>query len=98
MPTTEEWSPDPVSPYGVAKLAAERYCVSFSRVYESFESVVLRFPAGHSRFCFLRRVRMIGGEDGRGQPQNEDGNRDDCLFGAFGTPDGFPPDGSVTDG
>ncbi len=43
MPTTEEWSPDPVSPYGVAKLAAERYCVSFSRVYESFESVVLRY-------------------------------------------------------
>ena len=43
MPTTEESPPDPVSPYGVAKLAAERYCVSFSRVYESFESVVLRY-------------------------------------------------------
>jgi nucleoside-diphosphate-sugar epimerase len=43
MPTTEESAPDPVSPYGVAKLAAERYCVSFSRVYESFESVVLRY-------------------------------------------------------
>jgi UDP-glucose 4-epimerase len=43
MPTTEDWPPDPVSPYGVAKLAAERYCVSFSRVYESFESVVLRY-------------------------------------------------------
>src|SRR5438876_8404345 len=36
-------SPDPISPYGVAKLAAERYCISFSRVYESFESVVLRY-------------------------------------------------------
>ena len=35
--------PDPISPYGVAKLSAERYCVSFSRVYESFESVVLRY-------------------------------------------------------
>ena len=34
---------DPISPYGVAKLAAERYCVSFSRVYESFETVVLRY-------------------------------------------------------
>ena len=34
---------DPISPYGVAKLAAERYCVAFSRVYESFESVVLRY-------------------------------------------------------
>src|SRR5713101_4740189 len=43
MPTTEDSVPDPISPYGVAKLAAERYCVSFSRVYESFESVVLRY-------------------------------------------------------
>jgi nucleoside-diphosphate-sugar epimerase len=43
MPTREEMPVDPVSPYGVAKLAAERYCVSFSRVYESFESVVLRY-------------------------------------------------------
>ena len=43
MPTPEESPPDPISPYGVAKLAAERYCVSFSRVYESFESVVLRY-------------------------------------------------------
>ncbi len=43
LPTTEETAPDPISPYGVAKLAAERYCVSFSRVYEPFESVVLRY-------------------------------------------------------
>jgi nucleoside-diphosphate-sugar epimerase len=43
MPTTEDLPVDPISPYGVAKLAAERYCVSFSRVYESFESVVLRY-------------------------------------------------------
>jgi UDP-glucose 4-epimerase len=43
LPTSEDAAPDPVSPYGVAKLAAERYCVSFSRVYESFESVVLRY-------------------------------------------------------
>ncbi len=43
LPVTEETPPDPLSPYGVAKLAAERYCVSFSRVYESFESVVLRY-------------------------------------------------------
>ena len=27
----------------MAKLAAERYCVSFSRVYHSFETVVLRY-------------------------------------------------------
>jgi UDP-glucose 4-epimerase len=43
LPTSEDSPPDPISPYGVAKLAAERYCVSFSRVYESFESVVLRY-------------------------------------------------------
>src|SRR5262245_33910064 len=42
-PTREESPADPLSPYGVAKLAAERYCVSFSRVYESFETVVLRY-------------------------------------------------------
>jgi UDP-N-acetylglucosamine/UDP-N-acetyl-alpha-D-glucosaminouronate 4-epimerase len=43
LPTSEAEPPDPISPYGVAKLAAERYCVSFSRVYESFETVVLRY-------------------------------------------------------
>jgi nucleoside-diphosphate-sugar epimerase len=43
LPVTEELAPDPLSPYGVAKLAAERYCVAFSRVYESFESVVVRY-------------------------------------------------------
>jgi UDP-glucose 4-epimerase len=43
LPRTEEMPPDPISPYGVAKLAAERYCVSFSRVYQGFESVVLRY-------------------------------------------------------
>jgi UDP-N-acetylglucosamine/UDP-N-acetyl-alpha-D-glucosaminouronate 4-epimerase len=43
MPTTESSPPDPISPYGVAKLAAERYCMAFSRVYEPFETVVLRY-------------------------------------------------------
>jgi UDP-N-acetylglucosamine/UDP-N-acetyl-alpha-D-glucosaminouronate 4-epimerase len=43
LPRTESMPTDPISPYGVAKLAAERYCVSFSRVYEEFESVVLRY-------------------------------------------------------
>ena len=43
LPTSEDQPPDPLSPYGVAKLAAERYCISFSRVYDSFESVVLRY-------------------------------------------------------
>ena len=43
LPLTEEMAADPISPYGVAKLAAERHCVSFSRVYHRFESVVLRY-------------------------------------------------------
>src|SRR5881398_2355591 len=43
LPTLESTPPDPISPYGVAKLAAERYCISFSRVYHSFETVVLRY-------------------------------------------------------
>jgi nucleoside-diphosphate-sugar epimerase len=43
LPTREDCPPDPISPYGVAKLAAERYCISFSRVYESLETVVLRY-------------------------------------------------------
>ncbi len=42
LPLKESMPPDPISPYGVAKLAAERYCVSFSRVYE-LETVVLRY-------------------------------------------------------
>ncbi|HEY6017267.1 MAG TPA: NAD-dependent epimerase/dehydratase family protein, partial [Gaiellaceae bacterium] len=43
LPADEGMPVDPISPYGVAKLAAERYCVSFSRVYHSFETVVLRY-------------------------------------------------------
>jgi UDP-glucose 4-epimerase len=42
LPRREEAAPDPDAPYGVAKLAAERYCVSFSRVYE-LETVALRY-------------------------------------------------------
>src|ERR671930_2588806 len=43
LPTAESTPTDPISPYGVTKLAAERYCISFSRVYHSFEAVVLRY-------------------------------------------------------
>jgi UDP-N-acetylglucosamine/UDP-N-acetyl-alpha-D-glucosaminouronate 4-epimerase len=43
LPRTEAMPADPISPYGVAKLAAERYCVSFARVYHGFETVVLRY-------------------------------------------------------
>jgi UDP-glucose 4-epimerase len=43
LPTRENERLDPISPYGAAKLAAERYCAAFSRVYEAFETVVLRY-------------------------------------------------------
>jgi UDP-glucose 4-epimerase len=43
LPVTEDLAPDPISPYGVGKLAAERYCISFSRIYDRFESVVVRY-------------------------------------------------------
>jgi UDP-glucose 4-epimerase len=42
LPLAETARPDPISPYGVAKLAAERYCVSFSRVYP-IETIALRY-------------------------------------------------------
>jgi UDP-glucose 4-epimerase len=42
LPRIESAHPDPISPYGVSKLAAERYCVSFSRVY-ALETVALRY-------------------------------------------------------
>jgi UDP-glucose 4-epimerase len=42
LPRVETQNPDPISPYGVSKLAAERYCVSFSRVY-GLETVALRY-------------------------------------------------------
>ena len=42
LPRTESQQPDPISPYAVAKLAAELYCVSFHRVY-GIETVALRY-------------------------------------------------------
>src|SRR5213082_2410139 len=42
LPRVETENPDPISPYGVSKLAAERYCVSFARVYP-LETVALRY-------------------------------------------------------
>ena len=42
LPRTESQLPDPISPYAVAKLAAERFCTSFSRVY-GMEIVSLRY-------------------------------------------------------
>jgi UDP-N-acetylglucosamine/UDP-N-acetyl-alpha-D-glucosaminouronate 4-epimerase len=42
LPRAETASPNPISPYGVAKLAAERFCVSFHRVY-GLETLALRY-------------------------------------------------------
>ena len=42
LPRRENQHTDPISPYGVSKLAAERYCVAFSRVYQ-LETVALRY-------------------------------------------------------
>jgi UDP-glucose 4-epimerase len=42
LPKNEAMSPDPISPYAVAKLASERYMISFSRCYQ-LETVSLRY-------------------------------------------------------
>jgi UDP-glucose 4-epimerase len=42
FPRVEGQAPNPISPYAVAKLAAERFCVSFFRVY-GLETVALRY-------------------------------------------------------
>jgi UDP-N-acetylglucosamine/UDP-N-acetyl-alpha-D-glucosaminouronate 4-epimerase len=73
LPRTEEMAPDPISPYGVAKLAAERYCVSFSRVYEGLETVVLRYfnvfgprQSPHSQYAAVVPLFLTAIE--RGEP------------------------------
>jgi UDP-glucose 4-epimerase len=43
LPRSESAPVDPIAPYAVAKLAAESYCVSFSRVYGGLETVCLRY-------------------------------------------------------
>jgi UDP-glucose 4-epimerase len=72
LPVTEDQPPDPLSPYGVAKLAAERYCVSFSRVYESFETVVVRYfnvfgprQSPHSQYAAVIPLFITGIAEGR---------------------------------
>ncbi|MSO57781.1 MAG: NAD-dependent epimerase/dehydratase family protein [Thermoleophilia bacterium] len=42
FPRVETAAPNPLSPYAVAKLAAERFCVTFHRVY-GLETVALRY-------------------------------------------------------
>jgi len=42
FPRVESQAPNPISPYAVAKLAAERFCVSFFRIY-GIETLALRY-------------------------------------------------------
>ncbi|GAB4474004.1 MAG: SDR family oxidoreductase [Anaerolineae bacterium] len=42
LPKVETMTPNPISPYGVAKLAAEKYCQVFYQVY-GLETVALRY-------------------------------------------------------
>jgi UDP-glucose 4-epimerase len=42
FPRVETQMPNPISPYAVAKLAAERFCVAFHRIY-GLETVALRY-------------------------------------------------------
>jgi UDP-glucose 4-epimerase len=79
LPVTEGLALDPISPYGVAKLAAERYCVSFSRVYERFESVVVRYfnvfgprQSPHSQYAAV--IPLFIDAIGAGQPIRIDGD------------------------
>jgi UDP-glucose 4-epimerase len=81
LPRVETQNPDPISPYGVSKLAAERYCVSFSRVYP-LETVALRYfnvfgpnqdPSSQYAAVVPRFVTAIA--DGRPVPIYGDGGQ-----------------------
>jgi UDP-glucose 4-epimerase len=72
LPRTEDQLPEPISPYAVAKLAAERFCVSYTRVY-GLETVALRYfnvfgprqdPASQYAAVVPRFIRAIA----TGQP------------------------------
>jgi len=78
LPVTERTPPDPISPYGVAKLAAERFCVSFSRVY-TLETVVLRFfnvfgPRQSPVSQYAAVVPLFVTAIGRGEPVTIEGD------------------------
>jgi UDP-glucose 4-epimerase len=81
LPRVETQNPDPISPYGVSKLGAERYCVSFSRVY-GLETVALRYfnvfgpnqdPSSQYAAVVPRFITAIA--DGRPVPIYGDGNQ-----------------------
>src|SRR5262249_51570150 len=80
LPVTEQTPPDPISPYGVAKLAAERFCVSFSRVYD-LETVALRFfnvfgPRQSPLSQYAAVVPLFVTSIGRGEPITIEGDGD----------------------
>ncbi|MFN2628774.1 MAG: NAD-dependent epimerase/dehydratase family protein [Gaiellaceae bacterium] len=81
LPRGETQHPDPISPYAVSKLAAERYCVSFSRVYE-LEAVALRYfnvfgpnqdPTSQYAAVVPRFIAAV--REGRPVPIHGDGNQ-----------------------
>ena len=81
LPRTETQQPDPISPYAVAKLAAERYCVSFSRVY-GLETVALRYfnvfgprQNPHSQYAAVVPLFFSAIQDGRPVPIHGDGSQ-----------------------
>jgi nucleoside-diphosphate-sugar epimerase len=81
LPRVETQHLDPISPYGVSKLAAERYCVTFSRVY-ALETVALRYfnvfgpnqdPTSQYAAVVPRFIAAIN--DGRPVPVHGDGTQ-----------------------
>lgn len=62
LPKHEAMAPDPISPYAVAKLASERYMISFYRCY-GLETVSLRYfnilAAAGPIFALLGSARQI---------------------------------------
>jgi UDP-glucose 4-epimerase len=81
LPRVETQHPDPISPYAVSKLAAERYCVSFSRVYD-LETIALRYfnvfgpnqdPTSQYAAVVPRFIAAVS--DGRSVPIHGDGTQ-----------------------
>ena len=81
FPRVESQAPSPISPYAVAKLAAERFCVSFTRVY-GIETVALRYfnvfgprqdPSSQYAAVVPRFIRLI--EDGEPVTVHGDGEQ-----------------------
>ena len=81
FPRVETQAPNPISPYAVAKLGAERFCVSFTRVY-GIETVALRYfnvfgprqdPTSQYAAVVPRFIRAIA--DGRPVTVHGDGEQ-----------------------